>query len=144
MSVDDYLFFEDVHNLYLEVIKQVGPDPETPIAAIVRPGQDDTIALQFDLAMHNVVKRINSILGPAYMSLQYEGQHRWTLLGSERAEWIEFRLINQKTFRVTKFLRGACIVKCCFKGSGRDMETDISGAFRMMANQNIAMKKLRR
>jgi hypothetical protein len=135
-SVDDYLFFEDVHRLYLEVTVQNGP-PESPLAAIVRPDEDDHTAVQFDLAIHRVVRRINSILGPSYMSLQYEGQHKWTLMGSERAEWIEFVIVGRKTFKVTKFLRGVCCVKSSFRSDVLDMETDISSAFRMMANHSM-------
>ena len=132
-----------MHRLYVDILNQAG-SPEVPLAAIVCPNVDDCHALRFDHAIQRVVKRINSILGPDYMSVQYEGQNKWTLMGSERAEWIEFNLISHKTFKVTKFLRGACFVKCSFRSNGQDMEADISNTFRMMANHNIAMKNLQK
>jgi hypothetical protein len=79
------------------------------------------------------VKTINSRLGAGYLSLRFEGNQRWSIMGTERAEWMEFEFMNAKHFKVTKFLRCASSVICSFRSNGVDMEGDIRNAFKILA-----------
>lgn len=126
-------FHHRVHSLYHNILHRAGPPLPTPLRAIVRPSSSDTRISRFDDALHRTVLLINKRLGPSYMTLCYEGDRRWSMMGSTCAEWLEFEYVSAKHFKVTKLLRGSSSVICSFRNGGADMDSDIRNAFKILA-----------
>jgi hypothetical protein len=124
---------KEVSQLYTNIVRKMKPSPSAPLAAIVRAPATDNLILRFDEALLRTVNVINKRVGLEYMSLCYEGNRRWSMMGSVRAEWMEFEYVSAKHFKVTKFLRGSSSVICSFRHHGADMEGDIRNAFKIIA-----------
>ena len=133
IKVEEKRFDKEVRQLYINMVRQMRRPPAEPMAAIVRPPATDNHMLCFDEALLLMVHVINKRMGPEYMSLCYEGDKRWSVMGSLRAEWLEFEYISAKHFKVTKLLRGSSSVICSFRHHGADMEGDIRNAFKIIA-----------
>jgi len=123
----------DTHRLYHNIFYSAGPRGPAPLKAIVRASSTDPRIQRFDETLHKTVFIFNKRLGQGYMTLCYEGERRWTMMGSMGAEWLEFEYLNAKQFKVSKLLRERSYIICSFRNGGNDMESDIRNAFKILA-----------
>jgi hypothetical protein len=140
MSTD--LFHNHVHGLYGRIIRETGPADPTPLRAIVRPSLHDHRILCFDAALHQTVLHINRRMGMDYMTLRFEGNRRWSMMGSQRPYWFEFEYVSVKHFKVTRLLCDPSAVICSFRKGGVDMERDIHNAFNILAQSPMSRNRV--
>lgn len=104
---------------------------QTPIPAIMLPYVDSRTE-QFGAAVLHVIENVNTnILGRKYFTVQREAVNRWSIMGSERAEWLEFEYLGPRTFQLTRHLHSPCCMKTDFR-SRVPMEDDVLNSFRML------------
>jgi hypothetical protein len=125
----DRRLYDDLHRLYARILRQQGPQAHAPLATMAKPDHADRRAQRFDAALHRAVVLINR--GADRVTLRYEGDRRWSMMGSVCLEWLEFEYLGPRQFKVTRLLRDASAVNCSFRNRGANMEEDIWNACRI-------------
>lgn len=128
-QIEENLFYDSMHRLYARILRQQGPPIQTPLMAIVKPCHTDRRAQRFDAALHRAAVVMNR--GADRVTLRYEGDRQWSMMGSTCLEWLEFEYLGPRQFRVTRLLRDASAVNCSFRNRGANMEEDIWNACRI-------------
>lgn len=128
-QIEEALFYDHMHRLYARILRQHGPPIQTPLMAIVKPYHNDQRVQRFDAALHQAVYVLNRHSDT--VTLRYEGDRRWSMMGGVRLDWLEFEYLSCRHFKVTRLLRDASAVNCSFRNGGANMEEDIWNAFRI-------------
>lgn len=83
----------------------------------------DRLAFRFEMCLRGAVLRVNRILGG--FSLAREHVRVWSLMGSERNELIEVRLIDARHFAVIRHLPSAANANPTVARNSYKLEKDI-------------------
>lgn len=90
--------------------------------------------VDFDAGLTRLVRRINAMFGFGYASVKYEGSRRWSVMGTARAEWLEFEVLDGRAFRITKQLSGKSL-RCGLRRGCRNIDVDIHNAIYALSKQ---------
>jgi len=134
-------------NLRLECLYALERNPvreQEILPAISLPENFDILETNFDLCMREAAYQINHRVGHAYVSIRYEGSRRWSLLGSENADYMDFCILTLRgeppvhALRVIRRLLGASYVQCNLHGSDMDaLRKDLRSAMRTISDRAI-------
>ena len=136
-------FYNRVDYLYACILLQKDNADARRIAEpkVILPNGDDVLECNFDLCMHEAARQINTRMGYAYVSVCYEGRQRWSLFGSNHANFLEFQILRSspaakthaRHLRVTRHLMGASFVQCSIHGDTKEV---------LMKDLKIAMRTI--
>ena len=114
---------EDARALYASIVRQ-NKKKSRPLPT---PG---THIIRFEDTLLRMVNFINRRRGWEYMTLRYEGQWRWTMMGHHPSDWMQFEYVDAMRFIITRLLplQPGCLRS--FRCGGIDMYGDIRDALR--------------
>ena len=114
---------EETRQLYASILREIGPTPPSPPSPALH-------TLRFEDTLLRTVKLINRNHGWEYMTLRYEGQCRWTIMGHHPSDWMQFEYVDANRFRITQLISGPVWCLRSFRSGGVDMYSDIRDAMR--------------
>ncbi len=95
----------------------------------------------FGAAVLRVIVYVNHVLKESenfsvqrdseYFSVQREAHDRWSVMGLDNADWLEFQYLGPKGFQLSRQLNRPCCMTTDFHLRGR-MEDDVLSCFNML------------
>ena len=113
----------ETRQLCASILREIGPTPPSPPSPALH-------TMHFEDTLLRTVKLVNRRHGWEYMTLRYEGQCRWTIMGHHPSDWLQFEYLDASRFRITRLISGQPGCLRSFRSGGIDMYSDVRDALR--------------
>jgi hypothetical protein len=109
--------------LYASILREIGPTPLSPPSPAPH-------TMHFEDMLLQTVKLVNRQHSWEYITLLYEGNCSWTIMGHHPSDWMQFDYVDANRFRITRLIPGQPGCLCSLRSGGIDMYNYIRDALR--------------